>query len=173
MAASPSVVKLVRHLASDRATEVVIYIQERIPMELLNPGRLVALGIGQWRNVAPNETAADRAEHCVVKGYKDKAITLRNGNGVLIGRVLLKRVLLQKLILIPALTEASPYIDELKVLGHTAQAEPNKINRVVKDRHLASDRATEVVIYIQERIPESASAPAGAVPGRLQSSPVV
>ncbi len=55
--------------------------------------------------------------------------------------------------IIPALTEASPYIDELKVLGHTAQAEPNKINRVVKDRHLASDRATEVVIYIQERIP--------------------
>ena len=55
-------------------------------------------------------------------------------------------------ILIPALTEAGPYIDELRVLGHTAQATPNKPNDIVKDRHLASDRATEVVIYLQKNI---------------------
>ncbi len=54
--------------------------------------------------------------------------------------------------IIPALTEAAPYIDEVRVLGHTAQGNPNKPNAVIKDRHLASDRATEVVIYIQQNI---------------------
>lgn len=54
--------------------------------------------------------------------------------------------------IIPALIEAGPYIDELKVLGHTAQADPNEPNNIIKDRHLASDRATEVVIYFQQHI---------------------
>ena len=49
--------------------------------------------------------------------------------------------------IIPALVEASPYIDELKVLGHTAQIYANRPNpNVAGDRHLASDRATEVII---------------------------
>lgn len=65
-------------------------------------------------------------------------------------------------ILIPALTEAGPYIDELRVLGHTAQADPNKPNRPSTDRHLASDRATEVVVYLQEHISANA-----LHPGRL------
>lgn len=55
-------------------------------------------------------------------------------------------------VLIPALAEAGPYIDELRVLGHTAQANPKFPNDITKDRHLASDRATEVVIYIQRNI---------------------
>jgi len=54
--------------------------------------------------------------------------------------------------IIPALAEAGPFIDELRVLGHTAQAVPDKYNNPVKDRHLASDRATEVVIYLQQHI---------------------
>ena len=52
--------------------------------------------------------------------------------------------------IIPALAQAGPMIDELTVLGHTAQQYPDKPNPNVSfDRHLASDRATEVVIYIQ------------------------
>ena len=41
-------------------------------------------------------------------------------------------------------------IDEVRVLGHTAQASPNRPNRVVVDRTLASERATNVVIYVQQ-----------------------
>ncbi len=56
--------------------------------------------------------------------------------------------------IIPALVEASPYIDELKVLGHTAQMYADRPNpNVAGDRHLASDRATEVIIYLQNHIP--------------------
>lgn len=52
-----------RHLASDRATEVVIYLQEHIPSDVLNPGRLLPIGNGQWRNIAPNDTGANRAKN--------------------------------------------------------------------------------------------------------------
>jgi len=60
------------------------------------------------------------------------------------------KVVLDKII--PALAEAGPYIDELRVLGHTAQAYADRPNSIITDRHLASDRATEVVIYLQEHI---------------------
>ena len=46
--------------------------------------------------------------------------------------------------------EVKESIDELRVLGHTAQEYPNKPNRVRADRTLASMRATNVVIYLQE-----------------------
>ena len=59
----PNAVIKDRHLASDRATEVVIYIQQNIDREILNPGRLVAQGYGQWRNVAPNDTGENRAKN--------------------------------------------------------------------------------------------------------------
>ena len=49
-----------------------------------------------------------------------------------------------------ALEPAVPYIDELRVMGHTAQARPDRPNEVEGDRRLASNRATNVVIYIQE-----------------------
>ena len=49
------------------------------------------------------------------------------------------------------LSESRDAIDEVRVLGHTAQGDPNRPNRVRVDRTLASQRATNVVIYIQEK----------------------
>ena len=49
-----------------------------------------------------------------------------------------------------ALDRAEPYIDEVRVMGHTAQARPDQPNRVDTDRTLSSQRATNAVIYIQE-----------------------
>ena len=54
--------------------------------------------------------------------------------------------------IIEGLNIAAPYIDELRVIGHTAQRVANKPNPVPGDRFLASNRATAVTIYIQERI---------------------
>ncbi|MBE6909694.1 MAG: hypothetical protein E7474_09035 [Ruminococcaceae bacterium] len=54
-------------------------------------------------------------------------------------------------VVVAALNPAAPYIDEMRVMGHTAQADPNRPNRTEGDRHLASDRATNVLIYIQDR----------------------
>ena len=48
------------------------------------------------------------------------------------------------------LSSVSGSIDEVRVLGHTAQASANRPNRVVVDRTLASNRATNVVIFIQQ-----------------------
>mgnify|MGYP001031498695 CR=1 FL=1 len=52
-----------RQLASMRATEVVIFLQDSISYELLNPGRLVPIGFGQWRNVAPNDTPEGKSRN--------------------------------------------------------------------------------------------------------------
>ena len=52
-----------RHLASDRATEVVLYLQQNISREILYPGRIVVKSFGQWRNIAPNDTAENRAKN--------------------------------------------------------------------------------------------------------------
>ena len=49
------------------------------------------------------------------------------------------------------LAEASESINEIRVLGHTAQASPNRPNYVDVDRFLSSDRATVVTIYLQEK----------------------
>ena len=49
------------------------------------------------------------------------------------------------------LAEASDSINEVRVLGHTAQARPNEPNEIVSDRFLASNRATAVTIYLQEK----------------------
>lgn len=46
--------------------------------------------------------------------------------------------------------KAAPTIDELRVLGHTAQGDPNKPNNPSTDRFLASNRATVVLVYLQE-----------------------
>ena len=59
----PNDVPYDRHLASDRATEVVIYLQEHIDYGLIHPGRYVAEGYGQWRNVADNATAEGKARN--------------------------------------------------------------------------------------------------------------
>ena len=53
--------------------------------------------------------------------------------------------------IIPALAEAGPYIDEVRVLGHTAQSRTIP-NTPIKDWTLASERAAGVVAYFQENI---------------------
>ena len=53
-------------------------------------------------------------------------------------------------VVVDALDPAAAYIDELRVMGHTAQASADQPNRVTTDRKLSSDRATNVLIYIQE-----------------------
>lgn len=46
--------------------------------------------------------------------------------------------------------KASSAIDELRVLGHTAQGDPSKPNNPTVDRFLSSDRATVVLVYLQD-----------------------
>ncbi|MCI8855734.1 MAG: OmpA family protein [Clostridiaceae bacterium] len=41
-------------------------------------------------------------------------------------------------------------IDEIRIMGHTAQARPDRPNNVPHDRRLASNRATIATVYIQE-----------------------
>ncbi len=47
-----------RTLASERATNVVIYLQEH---GVLDGGRLISEGIGEWKPLVPNDTAANMA----------------------------------------------------------------------------------------------------------------
>ncbi len=58
------------------------------------------------------------------------------------------------------LSGVSDAIDEVRVLGHTAQGSPERPNNVQKDRILSSDRAVNVIIYLQEH---SAVSPARLV----------
>ncbi|MCI8914293.1 hypothetical protein D1646_13970 [Pseudoflavonifractor sp. 60] len=62
--------------------------------------------------------------------------------------------------IIPALDKVTPFVDELKVLGHTAQQYAYEPNPIPNDRRLASERATEVTIYLQQNL-------ADLEPGRL------
>lgn len=48
------------------------------------------------------------------------------------------------------LSGAADAIDEVRVLGHTAQGSPDEPNNVEVDRSLSSNRATNVVIYVQK-----------------------
>lgn len=48
------------------------------------------------------------------------------------------------------LNQAGGAIDEIKVLGHTAQSNPQMPNNPSLDRFLASNRATVVLVYLQE-----------------------
>ncbi len=50
-----------------------------------------------------------------------------------------------------AIKDVSNSIEEIQVLGHTSQADPNRPNEVVSDRFLASNRAAEVLVYIQKK----------------------
>ena len=45
----------------------------------------------------------------------------------------------------------SHLIREVRILGHTNQADPHRPNDVRGDRFLASNRATEVLVYLQEK----------------------
>ncbi len=48
------------------------------------------------------------------------------------------------------LSHAADSIDEVRVMGHTAQADPNKPNTVFVDRVLSAQRAANALAYIQE-----------------------
>ena len=50
-----------------------------------------------------------------------------------------------------SIADVSSSIDEIRVLGHTAQARLNEPNRVEQDRFLASNRATVVTVYLQQK----------------------
>lgn len=52
--------------------------------------------------------------------------------------------------IIPALEIAGPYIDSIEISGHTAQARTDRRNNVRNDRTISSNRANEVLIYLQE-----------------------
>lgn len=42
-------------------------------------------------------------------------------------------------------------IGEIQILGHTSQASPTEKNEVVSDRFLSSNRASEVLVYMQKK----------------------
>ncbi len=46
---------------------------------------------------------------------------------------------------------SSNVIGEIQILGHTSQARPNQPNDIRFDRVLSSNRATEVLIYLQQK----------------------
>ncbi len=54
----------------------------------------------------------------------------------------------------PMLSAAAPYIDELRIMGHTAQAEDTVANEVEGDRNLSAVRASVVTAYLQQKVPE-------------------
>jgi len=60
--------------------------------------------------------------------------------------------------IIPALDKVGPSVDELRILGHTAQAGSTP-NPTLNDRLLSSARAATVAAYIQDRIPAEQLAP--------------
>ena len=50
-----------------------------------------------------------------------------------------------------ALKSVSDQISEIRVLGHTSQARPDVVNELVSDRFLSSNRATIVLVYLQQK----------------------
>ena len=56
-----------------------------------------------------------------------------------------------------ALNTATDYIDEVRIMGHTAQAYADQANNPTVDRFLASNRATVTTVYLQERVDLSAA----------------
>ena len=68
----------------------------------------------------------------------DSAVLLESGQEVLDG-------------VAESLRPYSHSIGEIRVLGHTAQGDPNHPNNPVVDRTLSSTRANNVAIYLQER----------------------
>jgi chemotaxis protein MotB len=60
VADEPNNVRVDRFLASNRATNVLVYIQEH---STVDPARLVSEGYGQWRPVSSNDTSEGRAQN--------------------------------------------------------------------------------------------------------------
>ena len=60
---SPNTVRGDRTISSNRANEVLIYLQENSDSRVLDPARMTSRGYGQWRPIAPNDTAEGRAQN--------------------------------------------------------------------------------------------------------------
>lgn len=56
----PNNVRVDRTLSSNRATNVVIFVQEHCSV---SPARLISEGVGQWRPIASNDTPESRAKN--------------------------------------------------------------------------------------------------------------
>lgn len=54
-------------------------------------------------------------------------------------------------VLCDAMAPVANQVGELRVMGHTNQADPNKPNPIAGDRFLSSNRATEVLVYIESK----------------------
>lgn len=54
-------------------------------------------------------------------------------------------------VLCQAIQPVSSQVGEIRIMGHTNQADPNKPNPIEGDRFLSSNRATEVLVYMQEK----------------------
>lgn len=54
-------------------------------------------------------------------------------------------------VLCQAIQPISSQVGEIRIMGHTNQADPNKPNPIEGDRFLSSNRATEVLVYMQEK----------------------
>ena len=76
----PNDVMTDRTLSSQRATNVLIYIQKNTE---LDPGRLISMGLGQWRPVASNEDESTRYQNRRV----EMIITGRNVEENLVGNI--------------------------------------------------------------------------------------
>lgn len=50
-----------------------------------------------------------------------------------------------------ALRFANTMIQEVEVMGHTSQADPNRPNNIRNDRMLSAQRSAEVIIYLQSK----------------------
>ncbi len=54
-------------------------------------------------------------------------------------------------VLCEAIRPVSDQVGEIRIMGHTNQADPNKPNPVEGDRFLSSNRATEVLVYLENK----------------------
>lgn len=54
-------------------------------------------------------------------------------------------------VLCGSIEQVASQVGEIRVMGHTNQADPNKPNDIVSDRFLSSNRATEVLVYIENK----------------------
>lgn len=67
----------------------------------------------------------------------------------------------------PVLKSAAPYIDEIRISGHTAQAQDNEENTPEGDRMLSAERAAQVSAYLQELCRPKNDSDVGLDPARI------
>ncbi len=73
-ASTPNEVTADRFLASDRATIITVYLQNK---DIIEPSRLISIGYGQWRPVSGNSNEAERQDNrrveLVISGFDPDA----------------------------------------------------------------------------------------------------